>query len=348
MLAYSAFRDKIEQLLQDTGNATFSTAELDYYIGDAFRESARYAPHLVRVPFKIESRTGTATGTTASALVDATEAQFTSADVGKFVYNTTDKTWAQVTAYVSASQLTLSKDIMAAGEGYKIFNIGCASEFQINIGDVDDYLSIRAVEYPVGERRNWTVEGDILTILVDSVDDSDPADTDSEIIVEVTFNKRHKLSQLTDFAGAVNLEAGYAAGATSMILDALQTSGTIEAGQEFTIAGTRLTYTVTADATITTSAATISFFPGLDSAVLNNAVITFIQSTIPDALEGPLADYVAARAVLNKVPKYIGKSSMGDPVNDYLKTWREKQSDAVRALNRLAKNVPYLVYPRSR
>ena len=63
---------------------------------------------------------GTATATTASKLIDS-GAVFVSADVvGKTVYNLTDNTFATVSAFVSATELTLSSDIMTSSESYAI------------------------------------------------------------------------------------------------------------------------------------------------------------------------------------------------------------------------------------
>lgn len=65
--------------------------------------------------------TGTATSTTANKLVDSA-ASFTSAVLNKTLYNSTDDTWAKVSAVDSATQLSLSADIMASGENYVIAN----------------------------------------------------------------------------------------------------------------------------------------------------------------------------------------------------------------------------------
>lgn len=63
---------------------------------------------------------GTATSTTANKLVDST-ANFNSADhLNKTVYNSTDDTWAEITAIDSTTQVTLDTDIMASGESYEI------------------------------------------------------------------------------------------------------------------------------------------------------------------------------------------------------------------------------------
>jgi len=73
------------------------------------------------------SQSGTADGTTASKLVDSTAA-FTGNLTGYIVYNTTDNTAAYVTGVDSATQLSLSADIMASGEAYVLYadvNPGC-------------------------------------------------------------------------------------------------------------------------------------------------------------------------------------------------------------------------------
>ncbi|KKK61553.1 hypothetical protein LCGC14_3013190, partial [marine sediment metagenome] len=136
-------------------------------------------------------------------MVDATKSQFLSTDVDKVIRNTTNNTWAIVTAYVSATQLTLSKDIMVDGnEHYEIYNKGCTNRFQINIEDVTDYFGpeehgVVSVEYPIGTRRNFSIEGDILTIDVRRVSDSkvvEPA-TNTEVLVK--FETRQRVSQLT-------------------------------------------------------------------------------------------------------------------------------------------------------
>jgi hypothetical protein len=62
---------------------------------------------------------GSATSTSADHLVDSA-ATFTAALVGLSVHNITDNTYAIVSAYNSATDLTLSADIMASGEKYEI------------------------------------------------------------------------------------------------------------------------------------------------------------------------------------------------------------------------------------
>jgi hypothetical protein len=71
--------------------------------------------------FDSSVKSGTATATSANHLVDTTANQFTAGDVGKTVWNTTDNTYASITVVNSVSDVTLSANIMANGEAYKIY-----------------------------------------------------------------------------------------------------------------------------------------------------------------------------------------------------------------------------------
>ena len=318
---FSAIKTRISSLLQDTGGKIFKTAtdgEMELEIIDSGFEIARWVPYIPSAPdvFQIESRTGSATSDTASALVDATNAQFLSGDVGKVIYNTDTKKWGIVTAFVSTSQLTLNKDLFPDGdEGYRMFNKGCVASNQINIVDITDRYEIEdgdRIEHPIGTGRNIeAVEGDILTIGVEPsvLDDSSTADSAEPVVdVHVYFRKRHFISVMTDLAGVVDLVAGYSAGDTSMVIDDLTDGDIIKAGQLFTIASTRGTYRVTTDVTVASSEAIVAFYPGLENDVDNDTVVTFKQSTLTPTLEPLFARYVAAKLAINKPGVIIPES----------------------------------------
>lgn len=76
--------------------------------------------------YETQRSAGTTTGTTSNKLVDST-ATFTTdgVSVGDIIHNTTDDTFALVTAIDSATTLSIGTDIMASGEDYVIYtNIG--------------------------------------------------------------------------------------------------------------------------------------------------------------------------------------------------------------------------------
>ena len=68
----------------------------------------------------VQVDSGTTDGTTASKLVDSTQNLLTTASIGDVVHNTTNDTYASVTAVDSNTQLSLSADIMTTGEVYTI------------------------------------------------------------------------------------------------------------------------------------------------------------------------------------------------------------------------------------
>ncbi len=309
MKTYAQLLTSAEVIVQDGGidpggsaNQVFAAAEWEDTFPSALNKLSRYLPYKTIESMFLESRNGNASSTSAGHLVDATKAQFTASDVGKEIYNTSDKTWAIVTAYNSTSDLTLSDDIMASGEHYEIYNAGCFNNNQVNLSSILNYLQITFAEYPKGSNRKVEVEGDVMTISVNNVDDTSSSSANKEVLVH--FDRPHFVSKLTDFAGAVASSAGYAKGDTTMAVDALQTAGTISTGQEFTIAGTRGLYRVTGDATIASSTASVTFYPGLASTVLDNAVVTFTQTTLKKAEhEDYLARIWAANAAISKATK---------------------------------------------
>ena len=92
------------------------------------------------------SVSGAATSTTTNKLVDS-NAEFSANLVGFIVYNTTDSTVAKVTAVDSATQLTLSANIMANGENYTLYsdtNPGCVL-YSGNGGDIEALTSSGAL-----------------------------------------------------------------------------------------------------------------------------------------------------------------------------------------------------------
>ena len=242
------------------------------------------------------------------------------------VHNTTNDTWAEVETFTSTSVLVLNTDIMASGDNYEIYNKRCWNKRQIYIGDVTDYLWIDSIVYPISNRwsgtgyprgygrvennRNWDIYDDVLEVDVAHVFDTDPTlDTLSPIDVLVRFAKPHRLIQITDLAGEVT--ANGTKGDTSIGIDGMGSTVLIERGDEFHIQNHRYRYTITADVTTSGDAATISFYPGLETATTDNDDITFITSTLLPTDEEIFANLVAARAVLSDNIRHINSIPKG-------------------------------------
>lgn len=306
--SFATLIDEIQSGLGDD-TTTYTDAKVTVQLERAIRKLSEYDQYEMREVFKIESRTGTADEDKADALVDDANVQFLASDVGKEIYNKDDRTWAVVTAFVDTGELTLSKDIFPDGdEGYAMFNKGCRTKYQINLEDVTDYFDppehgVYAVECK-GERRTFTIEGDILTIAVDSVPDS--ADSDADVEVYVWFKKKHRVSQLTDLAGTVS--GTPVAGATTFTIAAVGSGSDVIAEDTlFTVAGVRGTYRIKYDLTLSSGGGTIIFWPGLESAPDNGAVVAFVGSTLNTGLERLVVDvavpYSALGILANEIPK---------------------------------------------
>ena len=351
-LSYTELRNAVESDLRDDSNTYHATAEIDYKIVQGLRELAKYRKHLVRVTYQIESRYGTATSTSSGNLVDATKDQFEAADVGKRLFNDTDQTWADILSRSDAETLGLSQDIMASGENYRIYNKGCWNNKQINIEDVEDSLWVERVEYPIGRERSFEIlNRNIIEIGIDrEPDDSDPSNTNRVIDVYVWFAKRHKLSQMTDFAGAVDLSGGYSKGDTSMVIDALEAgTPTIEEDQEFTLASRPQIYTLTKAATaVASNETTVTFYPGLDADVAEDQVVIFIDSTLDRQFENLLIEYVVSKSLMDEANIHLPQISTGGTATykRYLDTAFARYDRVIRQLEGLVESKPAKVLPR--
>jgi len=325
----------------------WSDAQIQTQITQGIKDISAKSPRVVRIELDVEARTGSSTSTSANNLVDASKAHFLSTDVGKVIYNTTDYTWATIISYSSTSQVGLSKDIMASGEGYNIYNTDCVNSKQLYIGNIRNrillYLTENKVEYYIQQSTpSYHNFKEIARNALEIMRDTTPITTYTK--AAINFAMYHSLPNLTDYEGAVNYVNGYLAGSTSMALNGLQASGTIQEGTEFTVNNVRGTYSVTADATIATNAATISFYPGLESAVINTQVVTFTQSTLEPYLEEVLADYVAGLCCSNIATLRIHGSAFGDEFSKYLMVGRQYKEKALDQLPPL--RIPYIVCPR--
>jgi hypothetical protein len=71
--------------------------------------------------FDSSVKAGAATATSAGHLIDTTLNPFVAGDVGRKVWNTTDDTYTYITAYNSASDVSVNDNIFTSGEGYKAY-----------------------------------------------------------------------------------------------------------------------------------------------------------------------------------------------------------------------------------
>ena len=114
-------------------------------------------------------RSGVATALSADHLIDTVKNQFVAEDVGKIIYNVTDKTTATITGFNSESDVTLDTDIMDEGESYEIY---CVYGEEIVVdGRMEDGIYEHFYNTTVDSFRGWW-QG-----LVEVIDGTDPART---------------------------------------------------------------------------------------------------------------------------------------------------------------------------
>ena len=346
------FAQLIDQIQSDLGDdtTTYTDAKVTIQLEKAIKAVSGYMPYVMMHSFDLESRTGSATTDTVDTLVDSSAQFIVATDIGKVIYNTDDKTWAVVIADGSNSttQLKLSKDIMEDGdEAYKMFNKGCWNNKQINIEDVTDYLGedhgVIAVEYKTQQStrnyRNFEVEGDILTLDID-FNPPDSADSDADVEVLVWFETRQRVSQLADLAGTVN--GTPAAGATTFTIAAVG-SGTdvITEDTLFTVAGVRGTYKIKYDLTLSGGGGAIIFWPGLESAPSNGAIVAFVGSTLSKELERLVVELGAAYSALSIQANAISKGGQG-----VYRRYETKLAIALSELERLQEPMTKHTWPK--
>src|SRR3990172_4268663 len=190
---------------------------------------------------------------------------------------------AEIDAIMPLGLLAISN---ASPWQYKLTKTTTADSYDVTLttGDKWRLLGIARLEYEVDKDprqfRNFSRFGDVVTMKRSSA----PSAADS---IYFYLNKIHLLQKqlgTTDTAGALNADA--AVGATSLDLKSLGT-GTIDEMSTIAITGDTTVYYVTAQATITGNAATVSIWPKLAAAALADAVVTLsvTGSTLDYALE---------------------------------------------------------------
>src|SRR3990167_1502385 len=157
--SYSDLSALVSNKLADSAVSEFAAADVNYQIEESLKEITEHFPHTIEAVYKIESRYGTPSSTSANNLVDSTKGQFLAADSTdeKVVYNATRKTWATIISFSSTAQVGLSADIIkATSDQYYIFNKMSRNAKQIYVGNIIEVAEPVKAEYPANYwPRNW-------------------------------------------------------------------------------------------------------------------------------------------------------------------------------------------------
>jgi len=173
---------------------------------------------------------------------------------------------------------------------------------ELQIATIEDLIDPLYAEYTVDKNprnfRNIIRRGNIVEL------DINIKPTAGETVY-LYCKKPHRINQMTDLVGAIDLTGGYEEDDTTIHVDDLESSVTIPVDTEFTIAGIGGVYRLTAAATIASNEGDLTFFPGLAADVADGVVVTFEQSTLDGLLEDLFINFVAARVALSKSSKYL-------------------------------------------
>jgi hypothetical protein len=233
-------------------------------------------------------------------------------DTGMGIYNTTelDQYEDEANAEVSRFSPRYEKYTLTATTSSKEFTL-LAEHLRnmICIGLIQDpYIEYKVDQNPM-VKRNFIRVGNKVIMKINSY----PTSGDSAYLF---IGKKHILPKitLTDLAGAV--VGAHIAGVTSLAVNGLGSEAYVPEDTTFLIAGDTTVYTVTADATISTNAATLSIYPALAVGVSGSEVVTFTNPVISLDYyeENLLVDMICALAATNKAAYMYSQinKSIGD------------------------------------
>ena len=180
-------------------------------------------------------------------------------------------------------------------------------DITLTTGDKWRLLSIEKLEYEVDEDprefRNYTRFGDVISILKDKA----PTSADD---IYFFWNKVHLLQAALGTTNATwAVYADTAVDSTSLVIDAVAATGTVNEMSTVAITGDSTVYYVTSTATIATNKVTLSIWPPLAAAAAEDAVVTLslTGSTLDMALEAYIVRWLAAKACISKATKYYSQ-----------------------------------------
>ena len=109
-----------EIMLTGTTIANYSDVLINWAAQDTIKSNVVFGAGTNTYPATTQD-SGTTDGTTASKLVQSGQNFNTTVAINDVIHNTTDNTWAVVTAVDSDTTLSIDNDIMISGEAYVIY-----------------------------------------------------------------------------------------------------------------------------------------------------------------------------------------------------------------------------------
>ncbi|KKK86223.1 hypothetical protein LCGC14_2765410, partial [marine sediment metagenome] len=269
--------DREEVILEDGSNVIFTEAVLSDETQNALPEISEFVPQLVKhiIPVTNGSKIIDISGITGLIDIDKVE----------YKVDQEPKQYRSHKLWGDELELDLQKAPVATSKGTLTGTLTFTTDSTAVTGSSTLFTTEleEGVYIQTSGGSTWyriaSISSDtalVLTAVAESDDNgADTADSSKywREYVWLYCRKVHTLTTLTDLAGAIDLVAGYAAGAVLIHVDALG-SGTIPKNTILTIAGVSGSYRVTADATIGANETDITISPGLAGRAPNNVVVT--------------------------------------------------------------------------
>jgi len=319
--------DRISQILEDTSNAIFAdAAQITPQIQDSLSELSAYKPLLVKhTKMAVNSAK---LGTTLSGVHTGREIDISDIDrlryidrveypVGNYpptyvdfeVYN--NMLFLKIPTRPSAGSQADPRGTTQVLTGTVTFTSGSPAV----TGSGTAFTSELEVGYYIAKSsgENWyrvaTITDDTNLVLAINCAAADTGADSSgatlywyEYVYLFCAQDHYVEATITDLGGTIDAGAatGYAEGTYKITIDAL-TAGTYSKDMLFTIAGTEGVYRNTADVVVAVTEGDFIISPRLKGRATENAVVTFLGSTLTPELEEYLCELTAARVAMNWV-----------------------------------------------
>ncbi len=300
----AAIIDREEIILEDGSNVIFTTAVLSDETQSALPEISEFIPNRVKhiIPVTNGSKNISIIGI--NGLIDIEKVEY---PVDREPKQYRDfKLWGDV----------IELDIRAAPAASSKGTLTGTLTFTTDSVDVTGSSTLFTTELEVGfylqtsTGSTWyriaSITDDtnlVLTAVALAADNGADTVDSTKYWFEYAYlycRKTHYLTILTDLVGAIDLGAGYAAGAVLIHVDALG-SGVVTENTILTIVGVPGSYRVIEDVTIGTNECDIKISPGLEGRAPDDAVVNIRPSSLTSQLETLLPELAAGRAALNYV-----------------------------------------------
>lgn len=314
---------RVKEILEDLSNAMFSEPAISSQLQDCVKEASEIIPlearHIIQVPDSTKLG-DTLKGNIGreldiSSIDNLISIQAVESPIDEFPrkFRLFKPFFNTVTMEIDTRLAAGDQNDLAGNAQVLTGTVTFTAASNAITGSGTAFTSELKVGYSIAKSgsSNWyrvsTITDDtniIVSINVATADDGADTVTKTKYWHEeaqVYCNENHYLeATVTDFAGAIDagVAIGYAEDVYKITIDTL-TAGTMPKGTFLTIAGVEGTYRTTSATIIASTEGDFYIEPRLKGRAAEDAVVTFLGSTLTPQMEGPICDLTAGRVVFN-------------------------------------------------